>query len=103
MELACFQEVIPLGDALASDNGSGFSASPAAPLMDKQFDLWELCNDINQAIDHLDDREQQIIYLRFFCQMSQAEVASYLRISQAHVSRLQQKALDRLKQLLDDG
>jgi len=34
--------------------------------------------------------------------MSQTEVAKKLNISQMHVSRLQQKALRRLKELLSD-
>jgi len=56
--------------------------------------------DLNQAMDRLDQREKSIIYLRFFKDMSQTEVAKRLNISQMHVSRLQQKALKRLRQLL---
>ncbi len=56
--------------------------------------------DLNQAMDCLDQREKSIIYLRFFKDMSQTEVAKRLNISQMHVSRLQQKALKRLRQLL---
>jgi RNA polymerase sigma factor (sigma-70 family) len=41
-----------------------------------------------------------IIYLRFFQDLSQTEVARRLNISQMHVSRLQHKALRRLKELL---
>lgn len=56
--------------------------------------------DLKQAMECLEPRERAIIYYRFFRDMSQTEVARRLNISQMHVSRLQQKALRRLKELL---
>ncbi|MBW3621928.1 MAG: SigB/SigF/SigG family RNA polymerase sigma factor [Armatimonadetes bacterium] len=58
--------------------------------------------DLRSAIEHLDDREKAIILFRFFNDLSQTEVAKRLNISQMHVSRLQAKALQRLKQMLAD-
>ncbi|MHB0913674.1 MAG: SigB/SigF/SigG family RNA polymerase sigma factor [Armatimonadota bacterium] len=69
---------------------------------DDSLDSLEKFGDLNQAMDCLDPRERSIIYLRFFKDMSQTEVAKRLSISQMHVSRLQQKALKRLKDLLSD-
>lgn len=60
----------------------------------------ETYGDLKQAIDSLEPREKAIIYFRFFKDMSQTEVAKRLNISQMHVSRLQQKAVRRLKELL---
>jgi RNA polymerase sigma-B factor len=57
--------------------------------------------DLMQAIDSLGPRESAIIYYRFFKDLSQSQVAEKLNISQMHVSRLQQKALAKLKELLD--
>ncbi|MHB1001415.1 MAG: RNA polymerase sigma factor SigF [Armatimonadota bacterium] len=70
--------------------------------IDGSLDNLEKYGDLNQAMDCLDHRERSIIYLRFFKDMSQTEVAKKLNISQMHVSRLQQKALKRLKELLSD-
>lgn len=56
--------------------------------------------DLRLAIEHLDDREKAIILFRFFSDLSQTEVAKRLNISQMHVSRLQAKALQRLKNML---
>jgi len=58
--------------------------------------------DLTAAIERLEEREQAIIIQRFFQDLSQAEVAKRLNISQMHVSRLQQRALGNLKKLLDD-
>ncbi|MCW3062282.1 MAG: sigma-B/F/G subfamily polymerase sigma-28 factor, polymerase sigma-B factor, partial [Capsulimonas sp.] len=49
----------------------------------------------------LDPRERAIIVHRFFKDMSQAEVAKQLNISQMHVSRLQNRALQQLKRFMN--
>jgi RNA polymerase sigma-B factor len=53
--------------------------------------------DLTAAIENLEEREKSIIMLRFFQDLSQAEVAKKLNISQMHVSRLQHRALTNLK------
>lgn len=58
--------------------------------------------DLSAAIEALDEREKAIIMLRFFQDLSQAEVAKKLNISQMHVSRLQHRALENLKKLMVD-
>jgi RNA polymerase sigma-B factor len=55
---------------------------------------------LKQAISCLNSRQQQIILLRFFDELSQAEVARQLGISQMHVSRLERQALRDLRQIL---
>jgi len=68
--------------------------------VDTSLQSIESYGDLKQAIECLEPREKAIIYYRFFKDMSQTEVAKRLNISQMHVSRLQQKALRRLKELL---
>ena len=105
-------EAIELGnayDTVSLDSKLAYE-SESAPLSlaefvgdtDGSLDSLEKYGDLNQAMDCLDTRERSIIYLRFFRDMSQTEVAKKLNISQMHVSRLQQKALRRLKELLSD-
>jgi RNA polymerase sigma-B factor len=55
---------------------------------------------VKRALERLDQRQRAIIYYRFFEEVSQAEVALRLGISQMHVSRLERQALRRLKALL---
>lgn len=55
---------------------------------------------INQALQILDEREKRIIQLTFFENYSQKETGDKLGISQMHVSRLQRKALEKLKSVL---
>lgn len=60
---------------------------------DKWFDKLAL----NEAIDTLNERERLIVYLRYFRDQTQSEVASRLGISQVQVSRLEKKILKTIK------
>jgi RNA polymerase sigma-B factor len=52
---------------------------------------------IAAGMDMLSEREQRILRLRFFEDRSQVEIARELGLSQAHVSRLVHRALERLR------
>lgn len=56
---------------------------------------------IRQAILKLHPRERRIIYLRFYGNLSQADIAVRLRLSQMHISRLISKALKNLRRHLN--
>ena len=45
------------------------------------------------GLDALDERERQIVELRFFHELTQSQIASEIGISQMHVSRLLRRAL----------
>ena len=55
---------------------------------------------LRDAIHRLNDRERQIIHLRFFEGKTQMEVANEIGISQAQVSRLEKGALRTMRQYL---
>jgi RNA polymerase sigma-B factor len=47
---------------------------------------------------NLSDNAKQILYLRFFCDMTQAEIGKIIGISQVHVSRLLRASLQQLRE-----
>jgi RNA polymerase sporulation-specific sigma factor len=55
---------------------------------------------LKEAIIGLDDREKNILKLRFFRGKTQVEVAQEIRISQAQVSRLENGAPGKIKKAL---
>lgn len=61
--------------------------------------------DVSNVMDHLPERERQIIYLRFFEDLSQSEIAERVGVSQMHVSRLLRQTIDEIRDLigLEDG
>jgi RNA polymerase sigma-B factor len=70
--------------------------------VDKTLLEFETYGDLRTAIESLGPREREVISLRFFDEMSQAKIAKKLNISQMHVSRLQQRALKHLREILSD-
>ncbi|HET7127943.1 MAG TPA: sigma-70 family RNA polymerase sigma factor [Gaiellaceae bacterium] len=54
------------------------------------------------AVRHLDERERRILLLLYFGDLTQAETAALLGLSQAHVSRLVGGALRKLRRRLQD-
>ncbi|MFN0091306.1 MAG: SigB/SigF/SigG family RNA polymerase sigma factor [Acidimicrobiales bacterium] len=56
---------------------------------------------IERLLAQLPERERTIIELRFFGELSQAEIAEKVGVSQMHVSRLIRRTLGELRELLD--
>ncbi|MCL6628956.1 MAG: RNA polymerase sigma factor SigF [Armatimonadetes bacterium] len=103
MELGNAYETVSLDTKLVNEGDSSpLSLAEFVGDTDGSLNSLDKFGDLSQAIECLDPREKAIIYLRFFKDMSQTEVAKRLNISQMHVSRLQQKALRRLRELLAD-
>jgi RNA polymerase sigma-B factor len=48
----------------------------------------------------LNRREQRIIYMRYYDNLSQLEIATYLKLSQMHVSRLIKDAIEKLSRYI---
>lgn len=56
---------------------------------------------LQEAIRGLNERERLIVYLRYYKDQTQSEVAERLGISQVQVSRLEKKILDEMKKIMD--
>lgn len=67
---------------------------------DEQIEQLADRDELFLAIKQLPPRQQVILVLRFYRELSQQEVARRLGISQMHVSRLQHRATDQLKEIL---
>ena len=55
---------------------------------------------LKQLLDALDKRDRELIFLRYFENKTQTEVARILGISQVQVSRLEKKILRQMKELV---
>ncbi len=101
MELGEMYELPSLDTALgdASDDTRGALADFVGE-MDEGIERFERRARLAQVLRTLPPRERQILELRFLGNLSQTEVARRLKISQMHVSRLQHRALERLRRLV---
>jgi RNA polymerase sigma-B factor len=70
---------------------------------DHEFDLVELRMSLGPALALLNAREQKIVALRFYGNLTQSQIADQLGISQMHVSRLLSRALTTLRGSLSDA
>lgn len=52
---------------------------------------------IRELVSSLDDREKQLIMLRYYKNNTQSQVAKILGISQVQVSRIEKKILETMK------
>jgi len=55
---------------------------------------------LRQAISKLPERERKVIHLRYFHGLTQERVACILSVSQVQVSRIEKKAIARLRELI---
>jgi RNA polymerase sporulation-specific sigma factor len=66
-------------------------------IADESGDKWFDKLTLSEAIETLSERERLIVYLRYYRDQTQSEVASRLGISQVQVSRLEKKILQTIK------
>ncbi len=66
-------------------------------IADESQEKWFEKLALNEAIGALNERERLIVYLRYYRDQTQSEVASRLGISQVQVSRLEKKILQLIK------
>ena len=59
-------------------------------------------HDLKAAMEELDETERQIIYYRYFEEMTQSMVGELLNLSQMQVSRLERKALNKMREKIQD-
>ncbi len=100
-ELGHAYETLSLESRVPTEGDLGSTISDSLGLDDLEIDRIQSHADLEQAVEQLDSREKAILYLRFFQELSQTEVARRLQISQMHVSRLQARALLRLREILE--
>jgi RNA polymerase sigma-B factor len=65
---------------------------------DPEFDRIEHQVELTSLLAELPEREQTIVYLRFFRGLTQSEIAATVGISQMHVSRLLARSLELLRE-----
>ncbi len=70
-------------------------------LADQSEEKWFDRIALEEAIRGLDERERLIVYLRYYKDQTQSEVAKRLDISQVQVSRLEKKILEQMKERMD--
>ncbi len=72
------------------------------PVTETEFHRSEVRADLDGSFACLDEREREVVYLRFFVDLTQDEIAKRLGISQMHVSRILRGALETMRRTTMD-
>jgi RNA polymerase sigma-B factor len=91
--------------SLSTPTNDGDRAAELGDLLgaeDAEFSLAELRVALGPALAALDPREQRILTLRFYGNLTQSQIAEQVGVSQMHVSRLLSRALAKLRGRLGD-
>ena len=95
--LEAIVEPISLYEPVYSENGDAIFVVDQLGGTDSENDWIEEIG-LKEEIRKLDDRQKQILHMRFMLGKTQTEVAREIGISQAQVSRLEKEALKKIKE-----
>ncbi len=92
-----------LVDKVVSGENSGLGCSALGGCGSEDREKEKLLDRIllRQLLDSLKAEDRELIYMRYFQNKTQTEVASYLGVSQVQVSRMEKKILLRLRAQID--
>lgn len=98
MEYGAVRNPVSIDSTVERNQDGGRQLADVVGGEDENLDRVEMRDVLKRAMAHLSEREQRILAMRFVDEMSQAEVAKRLGISQMHVSRLQRAATEQLRE-----
>jgi RNA polymerase sigma-B factor len=84
------------GDETATDRQRALATD------DIGFENTENRQVVLELLDRLPEREREIVRLRFYERMSQAEIGEAIGVSQMHVSRLLRRSFEQMREWIDD-
>ena len=96
MDLSSAYSPTPLDAPMGHDEDGDRTVGDTVGSEDDRYELVELGNSVGPAFRELPEREQMILKLRFKDDLTQAEIAERVGVSQMHVSRLIRRALSQL-------
>jgi len=97
METATAYEAASLdAPRLSGDRDAGWTLGDSIASHERGYELAEIGEALGDTLKAMPERERTILQLRFEQDLTQAEIAARVGISQMHVSRLLRRALDRL-------
>jgi RNA polymerase sigma-B factor len=92
---------LSLSGGTTYDNDEAVDPMEVIGSEEPQYEISEEWAVIAPGLRALNDRERQILHLRFFQGLTQSQIAQHVGISQMHVSRLIRRSLDKIRHEID--
>lgn len=100
-EIALAETATASTESIQRETGEeGFSLEDVLTDTESEEKLVEKIS-LRQAIEKLPDRERMVVQLRYFHGLTQDRVSKVLNVSQVQVSRIEKKALQQLRVMMD--
>ena len=99
--LEAITEPISLYEPVFNDSGDSLYIMDQISDVGSDDESWVESIALREALKKLNERERKIIDLRFFAGKTQSEIAGYIGISQAQVSRIEKGALAKMRALCE--
>lgn len=101
-DIAACEIAVSPSESLQRESGEdGFTLEQVLGDYDQEEKMVEQVA-LREAIRRLPERERLVVMLRYFHGMTQSSAARVLDVSQVQVSRLEKKAMNHLKEMLED-
>lgn len=97
LAMEAISDPVSLGDPVYNDGDDTIYLQDQVSDDRVSEDIWVENLNLNEALKTLNDREKEIVNLRYFVGKTQMEVSEEIGISQAQVSRLEKNAIDSIK------
>ena len=101
MEAASAYDAVSLESYRFGDEGDGETYAESIGVDDERYELVEYGATIAPTLQALPPRDRIVLHLQFVEDLTQAEIAERVGVSQMHVSRLIRRALERLRTVAD--
>ena len=101
MEASSAYDAVSLEAFRFGDEGDGETYAESIGMEDERFELVEYGATIAPTLAALPARDRVVLHLRFVEDLTQAEIAERVGVSQMHVSRLIRRALERLRRVAE--
>ena len=97
MVAASAYDAVSLESYHFGDEGDGETYAESIGVEDDRFELVDYGATIAPTLRAMSARDRFVLHLRFVEDLTQAEIAERVGVSQMHVSKLIRRALDRLR------
>jgi RNA polymerase sigma-B factor len=102
MDASTAYSTLSLDAPMGGEDSDSTSLGEAIPEHDGRLDTLIDAHAVRPLIDALPQREKSILLLRFYGNLTQAEIAAEFGISQMHVSRILRTVLTQLREALSE-
>lgn len=102
MALEASNSVTSIEEATYTDNKTDKAISLLDKISSKKDEATMITNKltVKKLIEDLDEKDREVILLRFYKEKTQTQVSKILGISQVQVSRIERKILDKMRNTL---